>query len=295
MTTTDQWAAVAPHCPYCGGGGPCIADKQDSPSSSPYFRADYRLWRCGGCGLIYAYPLTDACLAGMERYYAEAYNLARGADMGVHLAAIWGGGDPLAGAAGAARRLWLTARRLGLAPRLRARDRVREVLAAIDATGARNLLDIGCSYGELVALARRCGIEAYGLEPTRLVVDLARAYGARGISAGGFPGDGGPLPAYDALCMAHVLVYLPRLEVSLFAAARRRLRPGGTLIILAHDGELLAAGDPRLATSARSPLVLNAVSRAFIARAAADAGFAACRHVQSVCEPWSTIHFLTAP
>lgn len=286
---------AARSCPYCGApGGAFIADKTDWPGALSYFRADYRLYRCGGCDLIYAFPLSAATLDGMTRYYAEAYNLARGDDMGAHLAAIWGGGDPLDGPAGWGRRIRRIVRRAVSASPIPPRDRMREVLASADAVGGRTLLDIGCSYGELVAAARRAGIDAYGLEPTEDIVALARGYGARSMTAGRFPADGGPLPAYDVLVMSHVLFYLPAVTPALFAACRRLLNPGGTLIVLAHDGDLLAARDPRLATSAASPLVLNGVTRNFMARAAADAGFSACRHQAVVSEPWSVIHLLTA-
>jgi SAM-dependent methyltransferase len=156
----------------------------------------------------------------------------------------------------------------------------------------RSLLDVGCSYGAVVAAAMHAGFDSYGIEPTREIVDMIRARGIRRISGGFFPDATGSLGRYDALTMFHTLMHFPALSQALFRACRALLNRGGTLLVFCTDPRHI--GEPDLEASLRSPIALNFTGEAFMRRVARDVGFTAYEHVPSRDEPQCCFHLLTA-
>jgi 2-polyprenyl-3-methyl-5-hydroxy-6-metoxy-1,4-benzoquinol methylase len=93
------------------------------------------------------------------------------------------------------------------------------------------LLDVGCGYGQTLALAAAAGFEAVGVEMPGAAVEVARSRGLR-IVAGDFT-HGGVLdpgePPFDVILVSHVLEHVLQPEEFL-ARLRAVLAPGGTLV-----------------------------------------------------------------
>jgi 2-polyprenyl-3-methyl-5-hydroxy-6-metoxy-1,4-benzoquinol methylase len=96
--------------------------------------------------------------------------------------------------------------------------------------GGGRLLDVGAGDGSFVAMMRRSGWQAEGVEPSRDGVRIAAASGVE-LHPGVFPDDLQLAPAsLDAMTFRLVLEHLPD-PVTALTAARQALRPGGTLWI----------------------------------------------------------------
>ncbi len=161
--------------------------------------------RCIGCQLLYRYPKAPQT----DAFYQEAYEeFERGLvttlptveDLAVNLL-----GTP-----------WDSSRRLSQISQLGAHGR---------------LLDFGCSWGYLVAQARRHGLDAFGFE-----ISLPRARFGRehlGVEILDQQADLDRLPAesVDMVYASHVLEHLAHLS-GVFDGFARLLRPGGLLLIL---------------------------------------------------------------
>jgi 2-polyprenyl-3-methyl-5-hydroxy-6-metoxy-1,4-benzoquinol methylase len=91
------------------------------------------------------------------------------------------------------------------------------------------LLDVGCSSGATVWIARDMGVDAEGVEPTPQPVAKARELGLK-VHRGllheiAFPDD-----AFDVITLFEVLEHLDR-PAALLRECRRILRPGGILVV----------------------------------------------------------------
>lgn len=105
---------------------------------------------------------------------------------------------------------------------------------------ARKILDVGCGTGRDLAFFLRKGKDAYGIEASRRMLDLADAkLVSEGLSGAGrlF---GATLPElgvfaegeFDGVLCSAVLMHLPDEEIfDAVYALRRILRPGGTLLV----------------------------------------------------------------
>ncbi len=126
--------------------------------------------------------------------------------------------------------------------------RLAPPLAAVAERGVRHLpagercLDVGCGNGLFVAEAAAAGWIAAGIDPDAQAVAAGRDAGLDLVvesiedRAGREPG------AFDAVTLSHVLEHVPD-PVAFLSAARRLLRPGGTVWIATPN--LAAAGHER--------------------------------------------------
>ncbi|MDB5069329.1 MAG: Methyltransferase type 11 [Candidatus Eremiobacteraeota bacterium] len=113
------------------------------------------------------------------------------------------------------------------------------------------LLEIGCSHGGFLHLARLAGYDAVGIELSAGAVELARAAFAVDVRAGTLESAGFADGAFDVVASFDVLEHLAQPERSL-REMRRVLRRDGLLLIQTPEyrersrAELEAANDPFL-------------------------------------------------
>lgn len=153
---------------------------------------------CESCGLIQQHPLPSG--EELREYYANSYRL--------DYKGTW---HPKP------KHIHRSARS--------ARDR----LAYLGMAGIRggSLLDIGAGSGEFVALARKAGFDARGVEPNKGYAEYARMeYGAPVETAGMNEIDG----RHDVITLFHVLEHL-RSPAEVFESLHALLKPGGRLFI----------------------------------------------------------------
>lgn len=138
------------------------------------------------------------------------------------------------------------------------------------------LVDVGCASGHTLEAARQMGYCAVGVEVAPHVRDLARAKGFRVEPSLIDLVEGDPARSLagrvDVVCFFQVLEHLPDPAAAL-AAARRLLRPGGTLLCETWDGRARVArlsGDRWQQLS--PPAVLWVFDRATIGMLLARAG-----------------------
>ncbi|HYV18127.1 MAG TPA: class I SAM-dependent methyltransferase [Verrucomicrobiae bacterium] len=155
---------------------------------------DPRALQCRGCGLVFLDPVPA------EAYETGAY--------GSDYYAPWQGREEKA-----RRRLW--ARRL----------------EALERHGAHGtLLDVGCGDGLFLEVAQRRGWRCDGIEFSPEGARRAAARLRRPIAVGDLAMRALHPGPYDVVTLWHVLEHLPEPRPML-EAARRRLRPGGTLVV----------------------------------------------------------------
>jgi len=159
--------------------------------------------------------------------------------------------------------------------------RLRELEAL--AGGPGRLLDVGCSKGHSLEVARDAGWRATGVEVNRRAADEARARGLD-VRDGHLAGQELDDASFDAVTLFDVLEHTGE-PLAMLGACRRLLRPGGLLAVTTPDvGGLV----PRL-TYALFGLTLGAwghptppghlveFSRRTLRRALAEAGFEVLR------------------
>lgn len=109
----------------------------------------------------------------------------------------------------------------------------------VDELGARSALDIGCGTGTFALMLAARGLEVTGVDPAAASVDVARAKpGAHAVrwivgTADAQSTDASAAARFDVVTMtANVAqVFLDDLDWhAVLSAARRALRPGGTLV-----------------------------------------------------------------
>ena len=179
-------------CPLCGRREPAtVLRGATGPSSNA---GDPRALQCRGCGLVFLDPVPP------EAFETGAY--------GPDYYAPWQGGEEKA-----RRRLW------------------RRRLEALSRHGARgSLLDVGCGDGLFVEVAQRWGWRCDGIEFSPEGARRAAARLRRPIAVGDLATSALLPGPYDVVTLWHVLEHLPE-PGPMLQAARRRLRPGGTLVV----------------------------------------------------------------
>lgn len=94
---------------------------------------------------------------------------------------------------------------------------------------ALRLLDVGCSSGALLRVAKECGYDASGAEPATLAADTARDLGFEVFP--GFLQDAGfPDNHFDVITLFEVIEHLLEPE-ELLKEILRILKPGGVVLI----------------------------------------------------------------
>jgi SAM-dependent methyltransferase len=159
--------------------------------------------RCGGCGVIYKHEQVP----GLGHGYEGEYFLA---------------GD------GKYMRRWAH----------RVRKCRRQIVAAMEFTsGARTLLDVGCSAGYVLAAAKELGLEATGLDYSAFAVEMCRKRGFEAVT-GSLTALPFPDASFDVVMLKAVLEHVPDPLAGLREAARV-VRPGGVIFVIVPDGDYL--------------------------------------------------------
>jgi SAM-dependent methyltransferase len=127
-------------------------------------------------------------------------------------------------------------------------------------TPGRQLLDVGCSYGAFLEVARERGWEVSGVELSRKGSEYARKHRGLEVFTGTLEDAGFPDGAFDAVSLWDVVEHLDR-PLELLRKTHRILRPGGVLVVFTINQRSLinATGDllHRVSLGAvRGPLVL---------------------------------------
>jgi SAM-dependent methyltransferase len=107
-------------------------------------------------------------------------------------------------------------------------DRMRRMLAVVQAKGARRVLDVGCGRGLFPAELRRLGAQAHGVdvfEPESVAAD-GWSYTSCDITRGLPYPDGG----FDCVTLGEVIEHVPEPD-RLLCDIRRVLAPGGWLVL----------------------------------------------------------------
>jgi 2-polyprenyl-3-methyl-5-hydroxy-6-metoxy-1,4-benzoquinol methylase len=91
------------------------------------------------------------------------------------------------------------------------------------------LLDVGCSSGAAVWIAREMGVDAEGVEPTAQPVAKARELGLK-VHQGLLHEVAFPDSSFDVITLFEVIEHLDQ-PAALLRECRRILRPGGILVV----------------------------------------------------------------
>jgi 2-polyprenyl-3-methyl-5-hydroxy-6-metoxy-1,4-benzoquinol methylase len=161
------------------------------------------LMRCGACEFIFAVDeQLDVLTSLYERLIDPAYVESR---------------DPRT-----LQMRWLVERIQQVAPR------------------ARTLLDVGAGAGLLVAEARRCGLDALGIEPSHALVERARIDNGIDLLAGLFPHPQLYGRTFDIICVVDVIEHVTN-PVQLLRDCAAALSPHGVLVVVTPDVGSVAA------------------------------------------------------
>lgn len=94
----------------------------------------------------------------------------------------------------------------------------------------RELIDVGCSYGFFVDVARQRGWNAKGVEVSQMAAEFARQTYGLEIFHGYLEQAAFPAESFDVVTIRHVLEHVPE-PLAMLAEARRILKPGGLLLV----------------------------------------------------------------
>jgi 2-polyprenyl-3-methyl-5-hydroxy-6-metoxy-1,4-benzoquinol methylase len=107
--------------------------------------------------------------------------------------------------------------------------------------GCRNVLDLGCGRGELLAVLKDAGIPARGIDANAECIALCRDKGLRAEAADMFAFLAHGSEQFDGIVSAQVVEHLPPLRLpELVRLASERLSPGGLLAVETPNPECLA-------------------------------------------------------
>jgi 2-polyprenyl-3-methyl-5-hydroxy-6-metoxy-1,4-benzoquinol methylase len=177
----------------------CGAPRVESPIVLP----EGPLLRCAACGQLVSQCSEDAYHAALAKWDTAAGTLPDARSMRRHAS--------------------VSRRRLG---------------TLLTALGRREsparLLDVGCSSGALLLVAREMGFEPEGVEISPEASDAARRAGFR-VHTGLLQEGGYADAAFDAITLVELLEHL-REPRALLAECRRILRPGGVVMATTPNG-----------------------------------------------------------
>lgn len=108
------------------------------------------------------------------------------------------------------------------------------------APSARTLLDIGSGVGLLVAEARRGGLEAIGVEPSRALTAAARRINSVELLQGTFPHPAVAGRQFDIICLIDIIEHVAQ-PVEMLRACAHSLSPGGVVVVVTPDVESIPA------------------------------------------------------
>ena len=187
---------VAQQCPVCGVPPREYLGRRGGAAHREGTGVECRIWRCGGCGLVFPNPMPHPVGGVGEQYALDPDSYFHNHDAGTKLEA--------------ARGLVAQAARL--------------------TGGVGRLLDVGSGRGDVLVAAREAGWEATGIDLSPSFADFAeRRSGAEvrrvAIDRCGFP-DG----SFDAVILAAVLEHLYDPDATVREIARV-LRPGGAFFV----------------------------------------------------------------
>ena len=215
----------------------------------------FTLVACGGCGLVRTEPRPDDLAA----WYPPSYR-------------------------NHAARPSVTVRAIGSALRYNARPSRNERLAKVvgwlvpnAALGPRveagaRVLDVGAGNGAAVSALRSRGLDAWGVEPSQMAVEAARANGVETVVVGTLEASELSGQTWDMIRFTHVLEHVPS-PVETLRAALAALAPGGRVVVLVPN---FAGAGRRLFGRAwdglELPRHLHHFTRATLTRTFAQAG-----------------------
>jgi 2-polyprenyl-3-methyl-5-hydroxy-6-metoxy-1,4-benzoquinol methylase len=109
-----------------------------------------------------------------------------------------------------------------------------------DAPAARTLLDIGAGVGLLVSEARRRGLEAVGVEPSRSLAAAAQSINSADLLQGVFPHPALAGRRFDIICLIDIIEHVAQ-PVEMLRDCAKALSPGGVIVIVTPDVESIPA------------------------------------------------------
>jgi ubiquinone/menaquinone biosynthesis C-methylase UbiE len=118
----------------------------------------------------------------------------------------------------------------------------RPMIERVKTSGATNALDVGCGEGRFCRIMKVLGLKATGLDPTRGLLEAARARDPGGAYVEGV-GEALPFPdvSFDLVVSYLSLIDMPDIRAAIPEMARV-LKPGGTLLV-ANLTNFNTAGD----------------------------------------------------
>jgi SAM-dependent methyltransferase len=187
---------VAQDCPVCGVPPSKYLGRRGGSAHRMGLGVECRVWRCGGCGIIFPNPMPMP-LGGVEQHYAlDPTSYFRQHDAELKLA-------------GASRSLEYAAQIAG---------------------GRGRLLDIGAGRGEMLAAARALGWEAVGVEPSPSFAEYAERLSGAEVRREPVERCGFEPESFDAVILGSVLEHLYNPDETMGEIARL-LRRGGALYV----------------------------------------------------------------
>src|ERR1022692_3514150 len=169
----------------------------------------FSIMECRGCGLM---RLDPRPLDGdMPKHYPDRY---------------WAYGNTRKGAAGLYRRFVL-------------RDHLRFIQKAIKALEIpqARILDVGCGAGDLLAVLRKRGHSAFGMDVSHSALRSALELNVPG-TLGSYRQAPFAESSFDMVLMFHVLEHIPDPDAAI-AGARKLLRPNGRLLIQVPNADCM--------------------------------------------------------
>jgi len=184
-------------CPVCNSSA--VTPKEG------YKRGKFQLYSCAHCGLGFIQPLPWA--AELKQYYSSAYELTRDASHYIERMPIH-----------------------------RDTEMVHRIIRE-GSPNARDVLEVGCAFGSLLAGLQSLGYQVRGFELSEPLANLAKVRGLD-VEVGEIPDDLGP--KYDGVIERHVLEHTldPGEEVT---RIWRALKPGGVAIFVVPNFSSLAS------------------------------------------------------